>query len=286
MASSDREEEQRSRREVLGLNLGHVEDKEVFEEDVNPYSRREFLQHMKKLSYLSLGGYSADTTVNIWRQMSINEFEPFDPQDHFHEQGIDAFLDGETPAIELYVVGSDTFGDVQLMTSEYEKVLEREANTLSNQGILGIETNYVHDTEIQNQVESSTVKELNSADDEAMESIENFLKEEYNAEVNNFHVLVGDFETGWGDYKGSYIGESYSAVCNTRTDKYVCNQVLHQIGHMFGAPHSAFMSFNDQMSWSPLKEIRAHLDIVPYGVETKHKVEENLNKRSSKDEII
>lgn len=277
MATSDRQEEQKSRREVLGLDSGHIENEDVLEEDINSYSRREFLQYAKKLSYLSLGGYSADTTVNIWRQTSINEFEPLDPQEHYHEQGIAAFLDGERPTIELYVVGSDSLGDIQLMTSDHEKILEDEANTLSDQGSLEVETNYVQDPEIQEHVESRTVKELNLADDDAMEYIESFLKDEYNVEDNDFHVLVGDFETGWGEYKGSYIGESYSAVCNIRTDKYVCNQVLHQIGHMFGAPQSVFMSLGDQMSWSPLKEVRAHLDIVPYGIETKHKVEENIN---------
>lgn len=275
MAASDLEkEEQKSRREVLGLDPVYDEDKDVFEEGLNPYSRREFLQYAKKLSFMSLTSYSADTTINIWRQTSINEFEPFGPQDHYHEQGIDAFLEGKTPSIELYVVGSDSFGDVQLMTSSHEKVLENEVHALSNQGSLDVETNYIHDPEVQEHVESSTVKELET------ESIESFLKDDYDLEDSDFHILVGDFETSWGDYKGSYVDESYSAVCNTRTDKYVCNQILHQIGHMFGAPQSAFMSFGDQMSWSPLKEIRAHFDIVSYGIETKHKVKETISKES------
>ena len=276
--SNDNEDKKFSRRDLLKLETecNQIEENPFEESIETDITRRDFLEKAKRYSSILWTIYSADTSLNILRQLKINEFETLDPREnHYHEKGVDKLLEEEKTSLNVYVFGDNSFGDVQIGASP-EKDINRHANGLTDEGRFQTEINHVYDDEIEDLIEQAYVKQLDNSGDEKLDEIKDFLNEEFEQDQSDFNFLVGDFDTAIGEYKGTYIEGGYSAVCNVRTDKYVCNQVLHQLAHMAGAPQSVFMSAGDQMSWSPLKELRAHFDIVPYGLETKYNVQSNM----------
>lgn len=234
--------------------------------------RRKFLKYLSSIPVT----YSFDTAVNIMRQLSIDEFSPLEPQEEFHYEGAKALIENREPELNVYVFG-ESLGEVQNNLA-YKEVLENHARELPEARDIEADLSFIDNEDIENRIEGTGVKQLDNEGSVLMDDIEAYLEGFEGAESSDFNIVIGDFETSLGDYKGSYVGGSYGAVSNVNSDYYVLNQILHQFAHMLGAPQSAFMSAGDQMSWSPLKEARARFDIVPFGMETEQKVSEKLER--------
>lgn len=236
-------------------------------------SRRGYL----KLAGAVATGIGVDTAANIYRQNDIDEANFLSPEDY--DQDYDAAIERIANGCDLKVHLLNLYRDEpRYNSSEWTETIEKELDALKDVEPVVKDYEIEIDSKLQEIIkETETPQVFRGENEEYFRNSVNQLMQEQGVEREEGEpvVFVGDFNTWLGQYKGSCYEGPYSVISNARSDVYTTNQILHNLGHTLSLPH-AYTPVADQMSWSPGKEARAHLDIVPFGPESKRNWEEVL----------
>lgn len=238
------------------------EKKDTYSEKSSWFSRRRFL--------VGLGGVAAygagKTALDAHIHEGIRFFDPSKQCVFAHRPAIKAAAQDE---LDVHLVNLESEHD----DNDYEVYAERKKIDKGLKG-LGVDADVcaynidvpdeVYDTISETKVKAARRSGL-------INTIETYVDEETGVidvvEEDDILVYIGDFESGDFEYRGTAYASNACGISNIYNDTYTTNQVLHNIGHTLGLPHTLS---EDQMTWSLIKETMGHEIVFGFGQESQY----------------
>jgi len=242
-------------------------DKEYTDSEEGIFSRRKLLSSIfAGLTAPYIGKASLDTYVHG----EIQYNNPSAVEDLAHPPALNSIQEGE---LGLHLVNIEDESGPGYDIEKGLEAVERQLSGLESDLSLNIDKYEIKLPEqLEQRLGSTKVKKAREVTSEIREMLES--QQRMSVDESDIVMYIGGFESDNLDYVGTAFHNDSGAVSNKKNDIYTTNQVLHNIGHKLGLPHTLS---EDVMTWSLYKTVFSSKKIFGFHEESERNLEKAKN---------